>query len=206
MIVPLGLVVVGAVGFLIVKGGKKTKCVEAKEEVKVEMKNNATHVEVKTTMAKETDFKEEVVLEVQRPWSRKLVTLEKTVEIRGYPLPKEFKGLWIEILETPRSSVVSSVPDKLLEGTDESEELYLVGRVLISDVKEYKSIEEFNKDASLHMAGDSEFGFREGKPCFGWTVKQAERYDCPKPCPSMQRVVRSIFKTIDYVPAKEDEW
>lgn len=140
------------------------------------------------------------VLEIQRPYSRKVAQGEKKMEIRSY-IPKNIIGKTIEILETPRSILGSSLPD-LIDPEDDECDYRLIGSLVVSGYKEYKTEAEFNADAALHLAPE-EFNFQKCKPCFGWIIKQSEAYDLPKSCPILQRVQRSIFKVLDKMPEAE---
>lgn len=140
------------------------------------------------------------VFEIQRPWSRKVVQGEKKIEIRSYIFPKNLTGKSIEVLETPRSTLGSGVPDVVDPESEEGENYRVIGKMVLSGFKEYKNAAEFNADADLHLAVDSEFQFQKGKPCYGWIIKSAECYDLPKPCPIIQREHRSIFKVLEKLP------
>lgn len=141
------------------------------------------------------------MLEIQRPWSRRVVQGDKTIEIRSYIFPKNLTGKAIEVLETPRSTLGSTeMPDIVDPESEEYENLHLIGKIVLSGIKEYKNEAEFKADGGLHLATDSEFAFKSGKPCYGWIISSAECYDLPKPIPPMQRVLRSVFKVLDKLP------
>eukprot|EP00241_Pyramimonas_parkeae_P009724 CAMPEP_0114238600 /NCGR_PEP_ID=MMETSP0058-20121206/8009_1 /TAXON_ID=36894 /ORGANISM="Pyramimonas parkeae, CCMP726" /LENGTH=140 /DNA_ID=CAMNT_0001350717 /DNA_START=204 /DNA_END=623 /DNA_ORIENTATION=+ len=113
---------------------------------------------------------DQYVLEVKRPWSRRLVQGEKTIEVRKYELPRNLIGRPIEILETRGSAIVSKVPDIVDPSSEECDDLNLVlaGTITVSGCKEYKTEAEFNADAELHLASNSEYAWKAGTKCFGW--------------------------------------
>jgi len=148
-----------------------------------------------------------MVLEVQRPWSRKLVKGEKTVEVRTYELPKEYIGKTFYILETRSGSGSgSSLPDIVDPEDDDLGGLYLIGEVVFKQCKQYKTEAEFNKDFSKHqLEPNSTFAYSADAPCYGWMVKSAREKTLADPCPILQRVERSLFTVIDELP-EQDNW
>ncbi|KAK3282998.1 hypothetical protein CYMTET_9282 [Cymbomonas tetramitiformis] len=138
-----------------------------------------------------------ICLEVQRPWSRKLLNGQKTIECRGYPLPASLFGKELQVMETPGGTILSRLEDHIEEGSDG---LYLTGTVVFSGCKEYKTVKAWAADAELHcVPDDSPFAWHgeKGKLCFGWIVQSAELYDLPESVPQLNRVLRSLFKIVE---------
>ena len=124
-------------------------------------------------------------LEVQKPWVELIVSGSKTIEVRSYPLPQPLvhKRLWI--LQPPISSQagVSSICN-VIElnnmcvgrnlGNGDEECPLVVGWMVISSVKDYKSRDEFCLDQIKHrVPKESVYGWRSDAVVYGWCIERA---------------------------------
>ncbi|CAM9689685.1 unnamed protein product, partial [Ectocarpus sp. 12 AP-2014] len=141
-------------------------------------------------------------LEMQAPWSRRLLDGKKTVETRGYPLPAGLVGRSIEVLESGRGrDGVSGVGD-VVEAF--SAGLAVVGRVVFGGTEAYPSREAWAVDAERHLVpvpAEEEEGSESGKgygwkgpaSVHAWRVASVEAYPKPRAVRRMGRVFRSLF-------------
>ncbi|CAM9201039.1 unnamed protein product [Ectocarpus sp. 4 AP-2014] len=141
-------------------------------------------------------------LEMQAPWSRRLLDGEKTVETRGYPLPAGLVGRSIEVLESGRGrDGVSGVGD-VVEAF--SAGLSVVGRVVFGGTEAYPSREAWAADAERHLvpvpAEEEEgpesgkgYGWKGPESVHAWRVASVEAYPKPRAVRRMGRVFRSLF-------------
>lgn len=131
-------------------------------------------------------------LEVQVPWSRRLLDGSKTVETRGYDLPLHLWGHPILLLESPAGGGLAK------HGRDAGK---TVGVVVFGRSKRYRSRAEWVDDADKHgvdpQAGREEFGWCEHKTKWGWEVDNLEVWGEEQrrgvSLREEQRIVGSIF-------------
>lgn len=140
-------------------------------------------------------------LEMQAPWSRRLLDGEKTVETRGYPLPAGLVGRSIEVLESGRGrDGVSGVGD-VVEAF--SAGLSVVGRVVFGGTEAYPSREAWAADAERHLVpvpaeeegseSGKGYGWKGPGSVHAWRVASVEAYPKPRAVRRMGRVFRSLF-------------
>lgn len=134
-------------------------------------------------------------LEVQSPWSKRLISGEKTIETRSYPLPAGLLGRPIEVMESqPGSEGVSTLGDTIEAFTTG---LSVVGRVVFSRSEAYSSREAWEADESRHLVPLSSVGYGWKGPesrVYGWTVAEVEAFSKPRAVRPMRRAFRSLFK------------
>eukprot|EP00624_Nannochloropsis_granulata_P000073 evm.model.NODE_10224_length_23612_cov_24.412333.2 len=141
------------------------------------------------------DQKEESLvyaLEVQVPWSRRLLDGSKTVETRGYDLPSFLWGRPILLIESPAGGGLAK------HGQDAGK---TVGVVVFARSKRYHTRAEWVDDADRHgvdpQAGREEFGWCEHETKWGWEVERLEVWTEERrrgvSLREEQRVFRSIF-------------
>jgi hypothetical protein len=107
-------------------------------------------------------------INIQWPWSEYIISGNKTIETRSYPIPKKHLGRPLAVIETP---------GKLKRG----EKAKIVGIVVFSDYKKYHSKKEWKLDFEKHLVkvGDELFDFDKDKPKFGWKVSSIVKLDEP---------------------------
>ena len=131
-------------------------------------------------------------LEVQVPWSCRLLDGIKTVETRGYDLPFYLWGRPILMLESPAGGGLAR------HGLDTGR---AVGVVVFKKSKKYQTREEWVENAGRHgvdpQAGKEEFGWSEQEVQWGWEVERVEVWGEERQrvvsLREEQRVLRSIF-------------
>jgi len=129
-------------------------------------------------------------LEVQAPWSGRLLDGRKAVETRSYDLPPPLRGQPILLLESPSGGLAAH---GLHAGT-------AVGVVVFKTSREYRTREEWAADAARHCV-DSEaeaFGWVEGEGKWGWEVESVRAWGEARRrnvvLKEGQRVLRSLFR------------
>ena len=126
-------------------------------------------------------------INIQYPWSQLLVSGEKTVETRGYPLPAKYAGKPLAIIETPGP-------------TKPRFKARIIGVITFSHSIQYKTYAEWDADRGRHRvpANDPAFRFRAGKKKYGWVVKEVTRLKTPVVAPSKRGIV---FASACSIPA-----
>jgi hypothetical protein len=124
-------------------------------------------------------------LEMQFPWSRKLIDGQKTIEIRRYDLPPSLIGQKIYIIETPAgvdgvSGItgnhfrINSVKVDQVDGlSTDIEGPKIVGWCIFPSVKQYTTQQTFCNDNEHHLVVEgSHYGWIKGESSilFGWIV------------------------------------
>lgn len=106
-------------------------------------------------------------LNVQWPISELLLSGDKTVETRKYPLPQRYRGVELAIIETPG-------PQGRKTGRTKAE---IIGTIVFSDSFLYPSKKDFDQDFSRHQVepNHSQFRFVSGTPKYGWVVKEVKK-------------------------------
>ena len=140
-------------------------------------------------------------LEIQSPWSSKILSKTKTIETRKYPLPPQLLNKKIAILETEEGKAgVSGLKDTVSCGGGGGG-VRRRGWVVFEEVKIYKNEQAFSKDEARHLCvkgGEGGGGGYEwsGVTVYGWVVKACGEYDEEeeKVSFSFQRKFRSLFE------------
>jgi hypothetical protein len=116
-------------------------------------------------------------INMQAPWCDLLLSGEKTVETRGYPLPERLKHEWLWLIETP--------------GRVGKFKARVRGRIKFSGSIEYKTRHEWLADHKRHRVeiNDPQFSFRRGNPKFGWIVEDVESCSEPFAPPAARGIV-----------------
>lgn len=119
---------------------------------------------------------------IQWPWSRLLLSGEKTVETRGYPLPKKYWGAPIAIIETAGKN------GKKRAGIQSA---HIIGIVTFARSFQYPSEKEWAADKKRHLVGqdDPNFGFSATKKKFAWEVQSIQPISPPKKAPKVRGIV-----------------
>jgi len=121
-------------------------------------------------------------INIQWPWSELLLSTEKTIETRSYPLPEALRGVPLALIETPGP-----------RGRKEAGILTarITGVITFRESKEYLSKSSWEKDFKNHRVDpkDPNFRFKAGKRKFGWIVESVERLAAPVPPPQKRGIV-----------------
>lgn len=102
-------------------------------------------------------------INIQIPWSELLLSGQKTIETRHYPIPLKFIGVDLALIQTPGK-----------RGNGKS---MIVGSIRFSKCFQYESLDDWNKDYSKHLVSSDHPDFRwvTGKPKWGWVVESVRR-------------------------------
>lgn len=140
---------------------------------------------------------ERIALEVQRPFSQKLMDGSKTIETRGYQLPEPLLGRSIALVETDEGAAnVSSLPNTVDAGYAGAK---LVGHAIFRACVEYSSRAQWDADASKHLVPpESAYAYPEEGGAsarkWGWVVERCKAEpEGPQPVPTLRRRLRSLF-------------
>ena len=100
---------------------------------------------------------------IQWPWSQMLLSGEKTVETRSYPLPKKYEGVELALIETPGP-----------RGKKEAgiEKARIIGTITFSGSFQYETKKQWLGDFDRHWVGPKDvlYGFKADKEKWGWVV------------------------------------
>ncbi len=101
-------------------------------------------------------------INIQWPWSQKLLSGEKTIETRSYPIPAKYIGKELALIETPG-------PLGKRNGISKSR---IIGTITFSSCKKYETKESWLSDQRHHLvsAGDSCYDYDAKVPKWGWIV------------------------------------
>lgn len=120
-------------------------------------------------------------INIQYPWSEFLVSGEKKVETRSYPLPAKFVGVEMAIIETPGKLGKKNGVSKAR----------IIGTIVFTQSKKYESLREWKKDRPLHLVSEDDpvLAFNLNKPKYGWLVKSVTRLSRPLPPPTSRGII-----------------
>lgn len=105
-------------------------------------------------------------INVQFPISQDILTGEKTIETRTYPIPEKYLGKEMVMIETPGK-----------KGKFKSR---VVALVKFTKCHAYKNKKEFYADVKKHLVDpNSDWAWRD-KPKYGWTVEIIKVLRSPK--------------------------
>jgi hypothetical protein len=115
---------------------------------------------------------------IQAPWSELILSGQKTVETRSYPVPPKYIGKELAIIETPGSSGL--IP-----------QARIVGIVVFSGSHQYETREDWLNDKKRHLVepDHAHFSFSSGKPKYGWEITKVIAFDNPVPAPKQKGIV-----------------
>ena len=117
-------------------------------------------------------------INIQHPISRLILSGEKTVETRTYPVPSKYIGRPIALIETPGPSGDFSAR--------------VIALVEFGQSFEYQTEREFYADTKRHRVDKSSpWRWATGKPKFGWPVRVIERINPPVAPPKKRGIVFS---------------
>jgi len=121
-------------------------------------------------------------IHIQWPWSQLILSGEKKVETRSYPLPKKYIGKTLAIIETPGPRGKSAA------GIVKSR---IIGVVEFSEAFRYQTKAQWQKDRERHLVdhSDPQFAFSTTKPKWGWVVSKVRPLAKPMPPPKKRGIV-----------------
>jgi hypothetical protein len=94
----------------------------------------------------------------------------KSVETRTYPIPDEYIGKEMVIIETPGKSAAFKAR--------------LIGFVVFGESFEYRSKKEFYQDEKRHcVSPESPWRWQTGTPKWGWPIQSIRRLSKELPAP-----------------------
>ncbi len=114
---------------------------------------------------------------MQAPWCELLLSGEKTIETRSYPLPDRLKHVWVWLIETP--------------GPKGKFKARVRGRIKFSDSIEYRNKSQWLADFPRHRVNpaDPQYGYSADRPKFGWIVEKVEACEKPFAPPAKRGIV-----------------
>ena len=128
------------------------------------------------------------VLEVQAPFSRLILSGEKSIETRSYQLPEDLLHTSIVLCESaPGLDGVSGLSDSVIKS---QAGLLLIGEIHVSHSKEYTSQKEWDEDREWHQVpSDSAYEWTptEIGRRYGWYIQRVTVYPEPLSVPAMRR-------------------
>jgi hypothetical protein len=114
-------------------------------------------------------------INIQWPWSELLLSGQKSIETRTYPIPKKFIGVELAVIETPGPQ------GRRKAGIEKAR---IIGTITFDSYIKYETKMDWAKDAKRHCVkvDDPLYAWHSDRPKFGWVVKDFRKFD--KPCPS----------------------
>jgi len=104
-------------------------------------------------------------INVRWPWARRIVSGEKSIETRGYPIPVHLLNRPLAVIETGAKSVSPS------KGGSKAR---IIGLAIFSRCYKYSSKREWAEDASRHLVkpDDKSFPFEATNEKWAWIVAE----------------------------------
>lgn len=100
-------------------------------------------------------------LNIQYPISQLILSGEKTIETRTYPIPAKYLGQEMLMIETPGKT-----------GKFKSR---IVAIIRFDECFQYKNSKEFYKDVKRHcVTPDSTWAWSDEKPKWGWIINRIQ--------------------------------
>ncbi|MDW8191230.1 MAG: hypothetical protein RMK80_09685 [Pseudobdellovibrionaceae bacterium] len=127
-------------------------------------------------------------LNIQWPWSEKILCGEKTIETRHYPLPQHYLNQPLALIETPG-------PFGKKRGIKAS----IRGIIFFNQCYLYKNFEHWRSEYDQHRVSpdDPQFAYHSGCVKYAWVIKKVITLNPPLPPPDRRGIV---FTTNVQVP------
>lgn len=109
-------------------------------------------------------------INIQAPWAQAIVSGQKAIETRFYPMPKQWVGQPLVIIETP--------------GKARNFKSRIAGFVIFERSWCYADKTAFSKDRAQHLVDpdDPLFGWQQNdRPKWAWPIQWVEAYQQPLP-------------------------
>ena len=135
-------------------------------------------------------------INVQRPWARKILDGEKTLEARRYPL-KGFLGEDLWIIETRGAHGSKIAPFRS----------QIIGVVRFGADFKYTDVAEWRADERMHcIAVDSPFDWtgpgQAAGGMYGWRIESARYLKAPQPGPEVKGMIccKAVSREVEFAP------
>jgi hypothetical protein len=124
-------------------------------------------------------------LNIQWPWTRLILSGQKTVETRSYPLPKKYIGKELAIIETPGKEGRKSA------GIIKAK---IIGVVVFSESFVYENKDDWIEDYHRHRVNETDptYGFSKEKPKWAWVIKNVRILPQPVPPPKKRGIIFAV--------------
>jgi len=121
-------------------------------------------------------------LNVQWPWSQKILSGAKTIETRSYPIPEKHLNKILALVETPGRK------GRKYAGINSAR---IIGLVIFSESFPYKSKRQWMRDRNRHLVSefDDQFSFNASKRKWGWKIRKVVAFKQPRPAPRKKGIV-----------------
>lgn len=119
---------------------------------------------------------------IQWPWSQLLLSGQKSVETRTYPLPVDKTNVRLAVIETPGPR------GRKEAGIDKAR---IIGTIIFRRSFKYKSKSEWLQDKNRHQVSENDplYGFDSKKEKWGWEVAEYVLFKKPIPAPKKKGIV-----------------
>lgn len=104
-------------------------------------------------------------INIQYPISRLILSKEKTVETRTYPLPDKYDGVEMVLIETP--------------GKKGNFKARIIALITFDGCFQYESKSQFTKDIKRHLVEPGSIWDWDGVPKWGWNISKIKRLRNP---------------------------
>lgn len=120
-------------------------------------------------------------IHIQWPWSQLILSGQKTVETRSYPIPIKYIGQELAIIETPG-------PKGMKEGKIESSRI--VGTIVFDSCYKYENKKQWSNELNKHLVKDDDpqFSFSSKKEKWAWRIKSIKVLAKPVTPPSKRGI------------------
>ena len=109
-------------------------------------------------------------INIQWPISELIINGKKTIETRTYPIPKNYLGKEMLLIETP--------------GKNREFKSRIRAKIIFTRCFEYLNEKSFYKDQKLHcVTPGSGWAWNDDKGKWGWELRIIEVFDTPIPMP-----------------------
>ena len=121
-------------------------------------------------------------INIQWPWSDKILMGKKKVETRTYDIPEKYRGKEMVIIETP-----GPLGKKLANITSAR----MVGIVVFDKTYKYKDKKHWASEKILHCVEktDKLFKFNPKKPKWAWKISYYKNFTKPLPAPKKRGII-----------------
>lgn len=121
-------------------------------------------------------------INIQWPWSELIISGEKTIETRSYPIPTKHIGKTLAVIQTPGPR------GKKEAGIKAST---IIGTVVFSKCYRYASKDHWKRESNLHKVdvNDPSFKFKNGKVKWAWVIQAFQKFDKSLPAPKKRGIV-----------------
>lgn len=119
-------------------------------------------------------------INIQWPWSRLIADGNKSIETRGYEIPKQYLGVPLAIIETPG-------PQGREQGIHKAR---IIGTITFSESFPYKSKSQWKRDIKRHLVEeDSPFAYGQRPETWAWVISQVIPLRSPIAAPVRRGIV-----------------